>query len=53
MRAGVRVMTDAAFKTWMGKQTANGPPPVGSPPAGAAQPGVPGTPVPNPKPYKE
>jgi cytochrome c oxidase subunit II len=53
MRAGVQVMTDAAFKTWMAKQTANGPPPIGNPAAGAAQPGVPGTPVPNPKPYKE
>jgi cytochrome c oxidase subunit 2 len=53
MRAGVRVMTDAAFKTWMSKQTTNGPPPVGSPPAAADQPGVPGTTVPNPAPPKE
>ena len=44
MRASVRVVTPAAFKTWMSKQKANGPPPVGNPPANADQPGVPGSP---------
>ncbi|MDQ6730825.1 MAG: cytochrome c oxidase subunit II [Actinomycetota bacterium] len=42
MRATVRVVTPAAFKTWISRQKVNGPPPVGSPPANADQPGVPG-----------
>ena len=45
MRAAVRVVTPAEFKTWMGKQKINGPSPIGNPPANADQPGVPGTPV--------
>ncbi len=42
MRATVHVLTPAAFKTWLSRQKPNGPPPVGTPPAQAAQPGVPG-----------
>ena len=42
MRATVRVVTPAAFKTWLSPQKPNGPPPVGTPPANAAQPGIPG-----------
>jgi cytochrome c oxidase subunit 2 len=41
MRAAVRVVTPAAFKTWLGSQKPNAPPPVGIPPANDAQPGVP------------
>ena len=43
MRATVRVVSPAAFSTWLGSQKPNGPPPVGTPPPGAAQPGVPGS----------
>ncbi len=42
MRASVRVVSPAAFKTWLSSQKPNGPPPVGTPPAAAAQPGIPG-----------
>ncbi len=42
MRAAVRVVTPAAFEKWLGSQKPNGPPPVGTPPPNAAQPGVPG-----------
>jgi cytochrome c oxidase subunit 2 len=42
MRATVRVVTPAAFKTWISQQKVNGPPPVGTPPANADQPGIPG-----------
>ena len=42
MRAAVRVVTPAAFKTWISQQKVNGPPPVGTPPASADQPGIPG-----------
>jgi cytochrome c oxidase subunit 2 len=42
MRATVRVVTPAAFKTWLGQQKVNGPPPIGTPPASADQPGIPG-----------
>ena len=42
MRATVRVVTPAAFKTWISQQKVNGPPPIGTPPANADQPGVPG-----------
>jgi len=42
MRATVHVLSPAAFDTWLKSQKPNGPPPVGSPPAAAAQPGVPG-----------
>jgi cytochrome c oxidase subunit 2 len=50
MRAGVHVLTPAAFTKWMSAQKPNGPPPVGNPPKSAVQPGVPGdsTPTPNP-----
>jgi cytochrome c oxidase subunit 2 len=43
MRAPVHVVTPATFKTWLSSQKPNGPPPVGTPPSNAAQPGVPGT----------
>ena len=43
MRATVKVVTPAAFHTWLSAQKPNGPPPVGTPPPGAAQPGVPGS----------
>jgi cytochrome c oxidase subunit II len=42
MRAAVRVVTPAAFQQWLGSQTPNGPPPVGTPPPNAVQAGVPG-----------
>jgi cytochrome c oxidase subunit 2 len=42
MRASVRVLTPAAFKTWLSSQKPGGAPPVGTPPPNAAQPGVPG-----------
>jgi cytochrome c oxidase subunit 2 len=42
MRAAVRVVTPAVFEKWLGSQQPNGPPPVGTPPPNAAQPGVPG-----------
>ena len=55
MRAGAFVVSSTAFKTWLGTQKPNGPPPVGVPPKNAAQPGVPGssTPAKNPAPPKE
>jgi len=42
MRATVRVVTPETFRTWISRQKVNGPPPVGTPPANADQPGVPG-----------
>ena len=42
MRATVHVVSPAAFRAWISTQKANGPPPVGTPPANAAQPGIPG-----------
>ena len=42
MRAPVRVLTPQAFQTWLQSQPANAPPPIGTPPPNAAQPGVPG-----------
>jgi cytochrome c oxidase subunit 2 len=42
MRAPVHVVTPTAFKAWLGAQKSNGPPPVGTPPSNAAQPGIPG-----------
>jgi cytochrome c oxidase subunit 2 len=42
MRAQVRVVTPAVFQKWLTAQKPNGPPPVGTPPSNAAQPGVPG-----------
>jgi cytochrome c oxidase subunit II len=52
MRAAVRVVSPAAFRTWMSSQKPNGPPPVGVPPKNAAGPGIPGsaTPFANPPP---
>ena len=43
MRAAVRVVTPAVFQKWMSSQKPNGPPPVGTPPPSAVQPGVPGS----------
>jgi cytochrome c oxidase subunit 2 len=43
MRAPVHVVTPAAFQTWLRSQKPNAPPPVGTPPANAAQPGIPGS----------
>jgi cytochrome c oxidase subunit 2 len=42
MRAPVHVVTASAFQTWLQGQPANAPPPIGTPPPNAAQPGVPG-----------
>jgi cytochrome c oxidase subunit 2 len=42
MRAAVRVVTPAVFQKWLSSQKPNGPPPVGTPPPNAVQPGVPG-----------
>ena len=42
MRATVRVLAPAAFSTWLGSQKAQAPPPIGTPPPAAAQPGIPG-----------
>jgi cytochrome c oxidase subunit II len=44
MRTFVRVLTPAAFQSWLSSQKPNGPPPIGTPPPLAAQPGVPGGP---------
>jgi cytochrome c oxidase subunit II len=41
MRATVRVVTPAAFQTWLRAQKPNAPPPIGVPPPNAAQPGIP------------
>jgi cytochrome c oxidase subunit 2 len=41
MRASVRVITPSAFKTWLSSQKLNGPPPIGTPPPLAAEPGEP------------
>jgi cytochrome c oxidase subunit II len=43
MRATVKVVTPSAFEAWLKSQKLNGPPPVGTPPPEAAQPGVPGS----------
>ena len=45
MRATVHVVSPAAFKAWLSSQKPNGAPPVGTPPAAAAQPGIPGAPA--------
>jgi cytochrome c oxidase subunit II len=42
MRATVYVVTPAKFQAWLQSQPANAPPPIGTPPPNAAQPGVPG-----------
>jgi cytochrome c oxidase subunit 2 len=47
MRAAVRVATPQAFRTWLQSQPANAPPPIGTPPPNAAQPGVPGAGAPS------
>jgi cytochrome c oxidase subunit 2 len=43
MRAPVRVVTAAAFQTWLAHMPLNGKPPIGVPPSNAVQPGVPGS----------
>jgi cytochrome c oxidase subunit 2 len=43
MRTSVHVLTPSAFQTWIRTQKPNAPPPVGTPPPNAAQPGVPGS----------
>ena len=43
MRAPVHVVTPDAFRAWLQAQPANAPPPIGTPPPNAAQPGVPGS----------
>ena len=48
MRAPVRVVSPQAFQTWLQSQPANAPPPIGTPPPNAAQPGVPGSGAPAP-----
>lgn len=51
MRAPVHVLTPAAFQSWMQSQRANAPSPVGTPPANANAPGIPGAgagPAPSP-----
>jgi cytochrome c oxidase subunit II len=50
MRAPVRVVSPAAFQAWLAHQPLNGKPPIGVPPANAAQPGVPGSLNPAPAP---
>jgi cytochrome c oxidase subunit 2 len=45
MRAPVRVVTPAAFRTWLRSQKPNAAPPIGTPPPNAAAPGVPGAAV--------
>jgi cytochrome c oxidase subunit II len=42
MRAQVRVVTPAAYQTWLRSQKPNAPSPVGTPPPNAAAPGIPG-----------
>ena len=44
MRAPVRVLTAAAFSAWLAAQKPGAAPPVGLPPAGAAEQGEPGAP---------
>ena len=43
MRAGVRVLTPAAFTSWLSAQKPNGPPPVGNPSRTRSSPACPGT----------
>lgn len=42
MRAPVHVLTPQAFQTWLQSTRPNGPPPIGVPPANAAEAGEPG-----------
>jgi cytochrome c oxidase subunit 2 len=44
MRSTVYVVSPASFQSWISAQPANAPPPIGTPPPKAAQPGVPGSP---------
>jgi cytochrome c oxidase subunit 2 len=44
MRSTAYVVTPAKFQSWLAAQPANAPPPIGTPPPYAAQPGVPGSP---------
>jgi cytochrome c oxidase subunit II len=48
MRAPVRVVTPAAFQTWLRSQKPNTAPPIGTPPPNAAAAGVPGAGAPAP-----
>jgi cytochrome c oxidase subunit 2 len=41
MRAPVHVVTPAAFQSWLQSQKPNTPPPIGTPPPNADQPGIP------------
>jgi cytochrome c oxidase subunit II len=41
MRAQVRVLTPAAYQTWLRSTKTNTPPPVGTPPPNASAPGIP------------
>jgi cytochrome c oxidase subunit 2 len=41
MRAAVHVVTQQTFQSWLQSQKANAPPPIGTPPPNANQPGVP------------
>ncbi len=43
MRTAAYVVTPAKFQEWLRSQKPNGPPPIGVPPANAAQVGVPGS----------
>jgi cytochrome c oxidase subunit II len=42
MRSAAYVVTPAKFQQWLQAQKPNAPPPIGTPPPNAAQPGVPG-----------
>ncbi len=42
MRSTVHVVTPSALSTWLASQPAKAPPPIGTPPPSARQPGVPG-----------
>ncbi len=44
MRATVHIVAPATFQSWVSRQPSNGTPPLGTPPASAAEPGEPGAP---------
>ncbi len=44
MRSTVYVVSPTRFQSWLAAQPANAPPPIGTPPPKAVQPGVPGSP---------
>jgi cytochrome c oxidase subunit II len=46
MRSTAVVVSQSAFRTWLSAQKPGAPPPLGVPPANAAQPGVPGSATP-------